>query len=82
MDRHGTFFALLNEKTDESLYFENMVTAEKVEVDVKPDQTVLAPEKSLVLGFVQFEEKAEFFIQYTMFERVYECASTSSSSAC
>ncbi|WP_288160867.1 hypothetical protein, partial [Streptococcus pneumoniae] len=52
---------LLNEKTDESLYFENMVTAEKVEVDVKPDQTVLPEKGSLVLGFpVQFEEKAEF----------------------
>ncbi|BBP86862.1 hypothetical protein BsIDN1_04800 [Bacillus safensis] len=61
---------LLNEKTDESLYFENMITAEKVEVDVKPDQTVLPEKGSLVLGFpVQFEEKAEFFIQYTMFAK-------------
>lgn len=63
---------LLNEKTDESLYFENMVTAEKVEVDVKPDQTVLPEKGSLVLGFpVQFEEKAEFFIQYTMFAKEF-----------
>ncbi|MBS4744262.1 sec-c motif domain protein [Bacillus safensis] len=63
---------LLNEKTDESLYFENMITAEKVEVDVKPDQTVLPEKGSLVLGFpVQFEEKAEFFIQYTMFAKEF-----------
>lgn len=63
---------LLNEKTDESLYFENMVTAEKVEVDVKPDQTVLPEKGSLVLGFpVQFENKAEFFIQYTMFAKEF-----------
>ncbi|WP_353853892.1 SEC-C metal-binding domain-containing protein [Bacillus sp. Bos-x628] len=61
---------LLNEKTDKSLYFEDMVTNKKVEVDVKPDQTVLPEKGSLVLGFpVQFEEKAEFFIQYTMFAK-------------
>lgn len=63
---------LLNEKTDESLFFENMVTAQKVEVDVKPNQTVLPEKGSLVLGFpVQFGEKAEFFIQYTMFAKEF-----------